>query len=185
MTRASLIVAMVVAIASPALATLTGTATYTSSPDGANYDYSLTLKNTGTTPIKTFWFSWIPSLSFLPSVPNSASAPTGWTAQIVQDTYGNSIDFNTAGAGLNPGDSIGGFAFNTVDTPADMAGVDQYFGAYRVGTSYIYGTTVNPNDVLPPSGGIFIANAAPVPEPGVIGLVAGLGALTFIRRRRV
>ena len=34
-----------------------------------DYRYTITLKDTGTTPIGTFWFAWVPGEDFLPSKP--------------------------------------------------------------------------------------------------------------------
>jgi len=57
------------------------------------YDYSLTLNNTGTTTIGTFWFSWVPGAGFLSVAPSSVNSPAGWT-----DTITNS--------GKAPGDEV-------------------------------------------------------------------------------
>src|SRR5262245_5401665 len=66
-----------------AFASLAPTATISATPHGANYDYTILLKNTGTTNIGTFWFAWTPpdlpdEFDFLPSEPLSVSQPPGW-----------------------------------------------------------------------------------------------------------
>src|SRR4051812_25004523 len=43
-----------------------------------SYKYLLTLTNTGTSPIGTFWFAWIPGYDLLPTVPTAINAPTNW-----------------------------------------------------------------------------------------------------------
>src|SRR5205807_6570362 len=68
------------------LATITASATVSSQQLGpASYEYSLILKNTGTTPISTFWFAWEPFYDYLPSKLTSASGPAGWTGRPVAD----------------------------------------------------------------------------------------------------
>ena len=51
---------------------ITATATFTDTPNaslaGVN-DYSITLNNTGTTTIGTFWFGWVPGAGFLSAAP--------------------------------------------------------------------------------------------------------------------
>src|SRR5258708_3991709 len=48
---------------------------------GGGYNYTITLNNTAasTSPIGTFWYSWIPGEDFLPSSPTSVQPPTGLT----------------------------------------------------------------------------------------------------------
>jgi hypothetical protein len=180
-------IAIFTATATPlsALAAVSGSATYASQQNGIAYDYNLLLNNTGDTALHTFWFSWMPGDSFLPSVPDSAAAPAGWTAQIVQDYYGTSILWNTTGAGLAPGAALTGFAFTSVDSPDVLQGNDPYFGYYRVTTSYVYASTVNANDYpFPTQFGVFLAAPGPVPEPASAGLLACAASVVTLRRRR-
>src|SRR5262245_53358911 len=105
------VVAMSVAPLS-ALAATSGSANYASQFDGSTYTYDMLLKNTGTTPIKSFWYAWAPPFySYLPSEPTDVVAPAGWSEQVVPDYYGYgySILWNTTGAGLAPGASLTGF----------------------------------------------------------------------------
>jgi len=182
---ASALIALVtLAIAMPASAVISASGVYQSAPNGPNYDYNILLHNTGTTQIKTFWFSWLPYSSFLPSIPNSEGAPAGWSGQIVQDTYGNSILWSTTGSGIAPGASLFGFTLNTADSPTTLAGVDQYFGFYPVTFSYIYADTVaSPNAVLPGPPGSLTLSPGVVPEPGSLALFT-LGTLLMWRTRR-
>ena len=48
-------------------------------PSG-DYQYTITLDDTGSTPIGTFWFGWVPCADFLATMPSSMMAPAGWTA---------------------------------------------------------------------------------------------------------
>jgi hypothetical protein len=180
-------IAIFTAAATPlsALAAVSGSATYASQQNGSTYDYNLLLNNTGDTALRTFWFSWMPGDSFLPSVPDSAAAPAGWTAQVVQDYYGTSILWNTTGPGLAPHTSLAGFEFTSADSPDVLQGYDGYFGYYRVTTSYVYASTVNANDYpFPSQVGVFLAAPGPVPEPASAGLLAGAASVMALRRRR-
>src|ERR1700688_2789545 len=69
---------------------ITATATFTDTPNaslpGVN-DYSITLNNTGTTTIGTFWFAWVPGAGFLSATPTDigssqqSRAYPNWVAQ--------------------------------------------------------------------------------------------------------
>lgn len=176
--------ALVTTGTAPALAAINASANYASQQNGSTYDYNLLLNNTGDTALRTFWFSWAPFGSFLPSVPDSATAPAGWTAQIVQDYYGTSVLWNTTGPGLAPHTSLAGFEFTSADSPTVLAGNDLYYGSYPMSLSYVYASTVNPNDALPGQFGVFIAAPGAVPEPAIAGLLVGAASVVTLRRRR-
>ena len=179
---ALVVVVAMALLAVPARATVSATGVYASQPNGLTFDYNVLLHNTGTQPIKTFWFSWLPYLSFLPSLPNSDGSPSGWNGTIVEDTYGNSILWSTSGAGIAPGDALSGFTFNTADDPATLAGNDHYFGFYPVTFSYIYPDTVaTPASPLPTPPGTLTLSPGVVPEPGMMGLA--VCALALLQRR--
>src|SRR5262249_39462050 len=77
----------------PANAAITASATYTGNQISPGiYEYSITLQNTGTTNIGTFWFGWIvypPIYDLLPSIPQNVSSPPGWTGAGLNDSiYG-------------------------------------------------------------------------------------------------
>src|SRR5437588_3179346 len=52
----------------------------TGTPANPVYNYDITLNNTGTTTIGTFWFAWAPGVNYLPTKPISESNPAGWSA---------------------------------------------------------------------------------------------------------
>lgn len=99
----------------------------TAGPGGVPlYHYDITLRNTGTTTLGTFWFAWTPGADFLPSRP-AASNPAGWTSSIQGEnssTNGSSIEWiaSSSGARVAPGASLAGFSFTTIDAPAALAG---------------------------------------------------------------
>src|SRR6202789_4019381 len=60
---------------------ISATATFTDTPDASLAgvtDYSITLNNTGTTTIGTFWFSWVPGNGFLSATPTDIGKAAGW-----------------------------------------------------------------------------------------------------------
>src|SRR5580698_8988486 len=70
-----------------AAGTIDATATYTDTlVSPGEYQYNLTLDNTGGTTIGTFWFGWVPGAGFLPALPTDITTPAGWTATVT-NTY--------------------------------------------------------------------------------------------------
>src|SRR5207302_4845970 len=79
----------------------------------------------GTTNIGTFWFAWLPSGDFLPSVPSAESNPTGWGSTLTgagTSADGTAIEWVASSNPITPGNSLGGFDFSTTDSPAALAG---------------------------------------------------------------
>src|SRR5579864_6443641 len=72
--------AVAASIGLPASAGVMATATYTDSQISPGvYEYDLTLDNTGTTTIGTFWFSWIPGAGFMSATPTNITSPSNWS----------------------------------------------------------------------------------------------------------
>lgn len=104
-----------------------------------NYDISLT--NTGTTPIGTFWFGWIPDENLLPSLPAAESNPNGWGSSVTGS--GNSLDgagiqWVAQGAGLAAGQALDGFTFSSPDSPSVLAGKSVAHSTEDAMASFIY-----------------------------------------------
>lgn len=100
---------------------LDATATYTEmmvSPGVFQYD--LTLMNTGTTTIGTFWFSWIPGAGFMGVPPTNVMSPAGWSG--IATNSGMAIQWTTTSL-LAPGDSATGFIFDSTMTPLQFLGM--------------------------------------------------------------
>ena len=74
------------------------------------FQYSLTLNDTGTTTLGTFWFAWIPGDNFMAVSPTSITSPTGWKELVTS------------------GGPSGGSAIQwTAKTPADDLGAGGFF----------------------------------------------------------
>jgi hypothetical protein len=94
------------------------TFTYTVVSPGV-YQYDLTLNNTGTTDIGTFWFAWVPGEGFLTSTPTDILSPTGWSDMTTNS--GAAIQWIDSGS-LAEGTSVSGFEFDSTLTPSELAG---------------------------------------------------------------
>ncbi len=143
-----------------------------------SYKYSLTLNDTGTTPIGTFWFGWFPSYDLLNPAPTAFTAPAGWTGINAPDTFGvASAQFTTTTSALQPGHSLSGFSFTTSETPASIAGTSDFFGE-PVGLSYVYigAPETDPGYALTPT--------TVVPEPNsLMTMLLGVPAVLLMKRR--
>ena len=157
-------------------------ATYTFnqlSPTTWNYQFSVT--DTGTTPIGTFWFSWLPGQNYMNTAPISAAAPTGWMAQTFHGTTaGDGFSerwVDNAGA-LMPGQSISGLSFVSATTPDEIAGASPFHGGIPELTSDVYmGAPLVGADAP------FVATLAStsaVPEPSSVVLILLAGVLLLV-----
>jgi hypothetical protein len=169
--------------AGPALAappTLSATATISGIPDGANYDYTVKVTDTGSSNIGTFWFAWTPpeqfEYDFLPNDPSTAAGPSGWIANVSDGFPGTSIEYyNSNGTALSTGQT-GTFTFTTTDSPTTLQGT--VFNVFPITESFIYAgapevgsdAQVNPTFV--------------VPEPSSAALLGVIGCGLAARRRR-
>ncbi len=98
----------------PPAAIPTVTATISGAADGSSFDYTVTLQNTGTNVLNSFWYGWTTSGNNLPSDPTNAANSLGWSNGL----SGNSIKWtNTSGTALAPGASAT-FTFVSSDSPS-------------------------------------------------------------------
>ena len=171
-------------VASAFASTLSAGATYTYVADPTTagvYDYSLILNNTGSTTIGTFWFAWVPGGDFLNPVPTHVLQPAGWGSKLITTPQGTSIQWTSTTALLQAGQSLGGFAFESTETPAQLLGfVPSGTGAGDpVTTSFAYiGAPFR-------DPGVQFEATAVTPEPGSLTLLGTgvLGVVGMVRRR--
>src|ERR1019366_4357301 len=119
------------------------------------YTYALSFSNapSATSPVGSVWYAWIPGQFYLPGTPTSASAPTGWAANIVL----NSIQFTASSPAdyITPGSSLSGFSYQAAFSPAQLAAAPNsgdsvaYAGGIESGASFTF--TVQPAVVPEPS----------------------------------
>jgi hypothetical protein len=130
------------------------------------YTYSLTFSDaTGSlSPVGSVWYAWVPGQFYLPGVPTSASAPSGWTESI----QGNSIQFvaSSPASYIAPGSSLSGFGYNAAFSPAQLAAAPNS----GLSVAYAGGLETDP-------GYTFTVQIVAAPEPSTLTLlVAGLAA---------
>jgi hypothetical protein len=125
------------------LATITPSAVINSTPDGADFDYTITLTNSSasTSGIGTFWYAWIPGEDFLAHKPISVTPPSGWSDLITNmgpsDGFAIQYTASSSASYLQPGKSLN-FMFKSADTPASVNGKSVFFPTTPVGTSFVY-----------------------------------------------
>jgi hypothetical protein len=156
------------------------TATFTDvAGTGSTFDYTITLDNTGTEAIQSFWMGWIPG-AFDVASPSNAGNNLGWsdTVDSNSEKYGG-----TAGTALAPGQA-GIFTFDSTTTPTAIEAVMNNAGA-----STVYGVD-DPNQFDLSLAGqsantaTFDLQAQAVPEPSSFGLLAGCITLLCVLLRR-
>jgi hypothetical protein len=169
---------------SRAQGTLSATATVTETgTSGSEYDYTLTLDNTGGNAINAFWYGWTQGSFNLPGAPTSLAGPTGWTAS----ADGNSVQFGNSTGTAIPAGETGTFTFQSTFDPAAMTSGTH--DGDPTGDSVAYATVaaMDSFDESDPgvASGPFVPTLNPVPEPGTFGLLAtGLSGMSFWLARR-
>lgn len=161
--------------------TATGTVTPTSIGSGL-YSNTISLQNTGTTTIGTFWFAWVPGQNYLGSAPTGITSPAGWTATVTHgsatDGYGIRWTTSFAASYLAAGSSLAGFGFTNADGPTVLAGNSPFYASTPTTTSYVYITSA-----FGDPGARFSLNVIPTPSAAAL-LTTGLLAPLSRRRRR-
>lgn len=162
-------------------AALGGSATITWKQVGTRYDYTIKLSNTGTTPIGTFWFAWIPGADYLPTQPSTAGSPAGWpTHNIFHGSPGYSIQW-VASTPLAVGQSLSGFTFSSTDTPSTVLGVSSAAGHPKITTSTLYtgAPFTGPGFIFAVTQGVSSSDTIKLSKSAVIGGNPVAGVVTL------
>lgn len=175
-TTLVLVVGAVAAMSASAFATgISATASMSSTQIApGEFNYQITVNDTGTTPIDAFWFSWIVGAGFMPAVPTNVMSPTGWTDTITNG--GKSIRWTTTSDDIEPSGSQMDFSFDSSVTPAEFKGI---FPGPGLGTGDpILTSFVYEGAIITSPGDQFVV--AEIPEPGTLPLtITGLGLAAF------
>jgi hypothetical protein len=187
-TIATLFVSVCAAVV-PVCAAEMAAATYSDAQINAStYHYDLSLSDTGTTNLGTFWFAWVPGKDFMPTSPLNIGTPAGWSSFVTGGTPNDGFAIQWVagiGSALTPGNTLSGFGFDSLTTPAQMAGNSPFFPTQSVTTSFVY--SAGP---FSDAGFRFAAQAGPqtgTPDPASAGLIAAGGLLLIsplLRRYR-
>jgi hypothetical protein len=103
----------------------------------STYTYVVDVLNTGSTTLGTFWFSWLPGASYLPTSPLSIIPTAGWAGSLVgPEAGGYSVQW-VATNPVAPGTKTT-FSFTSNDPPAVIFGNASAFPTTPVATSYVY-----------------------------------------------
>ena len=172
---------------------ISASATISSVPDGANFDYTVNLTNTSSgasaDPIATFWFSWVPGADFMNTRPISVMTPSGWSDVITNggaaDGFAIQFNANSVANDLAPGGTAS-FSFVSATTPAELAGNSPFHPTPEL-TSFVYSLGPLQGDGF---GGFLVSAVSSVPEPsslvlGLIGVVTSFSYMRFKNRKRI
>jgi PEP-CTERM motif len=145
---------------------------------GSTYDYTITLLNTGTFNLNSFWYGWTISGNNLPSGPGQLPTNAGNSRSWGNTLSGNSIMWiNSSGSALAPGQS-GVFTFQSTATPIQMT-------TSPAGESVAYVNGIDFSQGAPGDSTVaFSPTLVAAPEPSTFGLLtAGLVGLWVASHR--
>jgi hypothetical protein len=152
------------------------------------FQYTLTLDDTGTTTLGTFWFSWVPGDNFMPVDPTSITSPAGWQDMVTSggpsDGFAIQWTAKMPANDLTSGKTLSGFSFDSSLTLAQLEGDSSGHPTDPVDTAFVYSGAP-----FSDAGYQLTARAVATPEPSTTLITAfafGLIALgsALVRRRK-
>ena len=165
--------------ANPPVATATVTDT---ALGGGEFDYTITVDNTGTGPLGTFWYSWVPGEDFLATNPTNVVSPANFTDNI---THGGSTDgYAIQWVASTPlaGGGTAVFSFESTETPTALAGDSPFYPTTLQDTSFAYSGAP-----FSDAGEKFVVQTVAAPEPSTVAELVvgalGIGYVGWQRRR--
>jgi hypothetical protein len=173
---AGLAVSTVSSQAQSATATISGVAA-----GGGVFDYTITLQNTGTTSLDSFWYAWTTSGNNLSVGVTSPGSSLGWTDTSLEGNTSISYEGN-AGNALAVGQSAI-FTFDSTETPSAIT-----TSPSGESVAYVSGTGPNTFEQNDPgvASPVFSPTLVTVPEPSSFGLlITGLLGLLAAGWRRL
>jgi hypothetical protein len=185
------VVLAIAVIAAPASAAdIFPSGVVSSKPDGADFDYTITLTNSSSSKasIGTFWFAWIPGEDFMGAPPLSVTSPTGWKDRVTNGGPGDGFAIQFVSNSSSDNVAIGGsltFQFESALTPAQIAGDSPFYPGTPVETAFVY-----PVGPFSDAGHQFVVSSvSSVPEPSTLTLgilaLAWSYAYSRFKRKRV
>jgi len=150
------------------------------------FQYDLTLSDTGTTTIGTFWFAWVPGDNFMPVSPTGIASPAGW--QDIVTSGGPSNGFAIQWTATSPannltaGNTLSGFSFDSSLTLAQLQSPAAGNPSDWISTAFVYSDAPFSDDgfQLTPT----TATATPEPSAPALAIV-GLGVVLIGVSRRI
>jgi hypothetical protein len=111
-----------------------------------DFQYSITVKDTAAgqataaNQVGTFWYAWVPGSDYLDTAPLTVGSPAGWSDQIVHAGPGDgySVQWVASSNAMQAGNSLGGFVFDSSDTPAQVFGHSNFYPTINVNTAFVY-----------------------------------------------
>jgi hypothetical protein len=151
------------------MATISASAVISSTPAGADFNYTIDLTNASSSDsgIGTFWYAWVPDVDYLATSPITVSSPAGWTDNITNEGPGDgfAIQFvaRSAANGVQPGSSLN-FSFTSADSPTSVNGNSVFYPGAPVNTSFVY-----PQGPFSDAGHEVVVTPAQAPTPTPTG----------------
>lgn len=145
---------------------------------GGVFDYTITLKNTGTTSLDSFWYAWTLSGNNLSTAITDPGSSLGWTDTAIEGNTSISWEGNSSDE-LAEGQSAT-FTFDSTESPTAIT-------TSPSGESVVYVSGTGPNTFEQNDPGVaspvFSPTLETVPEPSSSTLLAGSLLVWFVSTR--